>query len=573
MPKRTRGVEEKTLQDVDTKNLKGSKGKVVSDCLSTIKGLSQCEKVFQYDRLLESRAACMYHLLLNKFKYPKNKIRTDLLTIPVICSFMSTKDGERFINPTSIENIFKMIYKQYNKVSSQLKQLMIVEYQLYQCNVEWNNKMDKSIVDKIKKNGQIVNFIDQGEKQLSNTLNTIEFYKQISGVIDRANYVVKGNDKKSIYFSKHDENKLSQVDVSLDSICAQLGPDNCKTNERCMIRKTTVESKNGGFEQKMICQNKDRVRRLDQHTYVYEDIFETGFVVYKLLNRYPVGVGGNAGIFQQYNIGSKKDLKPNGKFTLTFPPFAPKGGKIMQFIKALNFGRKLNMTFPNEDIPSIGVNTAFYDLINDWFTTKFTPLKIPKSSEIFITGVSLGGGLTTMCAYILAVNGYKNIHFYALGAPRVGNNEFKEFMEKFHFADDSANFVRYNGIIQKETFHLQADPLCKFPPKFANNPRVCMFEGGFKFKPVFSCFETQPDLGYTFPWCNVLPVPPNCENYWALYVHSMDAYAPTVMMNPQWTTEFKNDDGRVVELHASHLLNTDEVPCVYSGIAKCYGLM
>lgn len=166
---------------------------------------------------------------------------------------------------------------------------------------------------------------------------------------------------------------------------------------------------------------------------------------------------------------------------------------------------------------------------------------VDENSEFFITGTSLGGALANLCAFYLRINGFKNIHFYANGAPRVGNREFREFMESGIFTEDSGNYVRYINTIKDLGFETEFDPVCKFPPRvsssnpfnpfnfISDNPILKVVEWGFICSAEAIGYSSQPDYEM-IPYINPTPTPPisaDCSKHWD-YIHSIGAYSPDI---------------------------------------------
>ena len=228
------------------------------------------------------------------------------------------------------------------------------------------------------------------------------------------------------------------------------------------------------------------------------------------------------------------------KYTVTFPPF---GGDNQLSLVCYGF----HMFYYNGYIQKytttsgekVGIHIGFYKYAKSWYINCFKDLGISKTAHIYITGVSLGGGLTNTAAYILLQAGYKNVHFYAFGAPRVGDQSFRNYMNASKFAEDSANYVRFNNVVKTDRFYSQFDPVCKFPPneitswgaagyslRYVDNPRLKIMAAGLTFNPVFKTYFNQPDYNFINPGSRLskqTPIGAECGEYFEL-VHSMGSY-------------------------------------------------
>lgn len=80
---------------------------------------------------------------------------------------------------------------------------------------------------------------------------------------------------------------------------------------------------------------------------------------------------------------------------------------------------------------AVGFNDA-YNSVRDQVVSAVNKLK-PRFNKIYLTGLSLGCALSTLCAADLHFLGYKDIEMVGFGCPRVGNQAFaKYFSEVSH---------------------------------------------------------------------------------------------------------------------------------------------
>ena len=135
---------------------------------------------------------------------------------------------------------------------------------------------------------------------------------------------------------------------------------------------------------------------------------------------------------------------------------------------------------------------------------------------------------------------------YAYGAPRVGDKRFSDFIESSDLSVDSANFVRFNNVVDKNTFYTQCDPICKMPPTrtglietagkfynlaFSDNPKIKITFGDFYFNDVFNLMSSQPDYDMTAPYSSLskqTKLSNRCGKYFA-QIHSVSSYDLNVM--------------------------------------------
>jgi hypothetical protein len=425
----------------------------------------------------------------------------------------------------------------------------------------------------------------------------LSFLEDIMGVINRSDYVLRG-DK---YYDE-EKNKIYNIKKEKDDECDQLPPKlnrpfskrssmtsimdeylsqreespevkmdqyfSCEDNSSCKFRKGK-------------CINKERHATARPNKsipsyYLLKNLYKNfgsgnpNYYLYIPLN-YSHTVAGFSGVFERKYIDKNGNaLSSNPKqISIVFPPFDMTGeGGVMDIAKIAlsglyNFGFARSMRILDN---GIGVLNGLYEVIEDWYTKYFSPLNIPMDSEIFISGTSLGGALTNLCAFHLRIKGFDNIHYYANGAPRVGNSKFKEYMEMDgNFSQDSGNFIRYINIIKTDDqentqFITEFDPVCKFPPKdsaypykvqvtsvlpqslnpyygydylISDNPRLTVVESAFLFDPYVIGYGEQSDyemLGRAFSRNleeNINLGRTKCSNHFD-YIHSIPAYSHSV---------------------------------------------
>ena len=169
------------------------------------------------------------------------------------------------------------------------------------------------------------------------------------------------------------------------------------------------------------------------------------------------------------------------------------------------------------------------------------------------------------------------MHYYAFGAPRVGDERLTEYMNEADFGGDSANYVRLNNVIKNGRFTCQFDPVCKFPPKqmgllsplgyslnFHDNSRLRGMSGGLTFNLVFNTFDAQPEYDmiektiYGNLYNHLTPLGGACAEHWD-YVHSLNAYHEEVIIgHPYFGGDTANP--RNIDYYDA-IRNLDKYPC------------
>jgi len=428
-----------------------------------------CKGILDPKTMLQSRSACI-------FKYLDSEKNSSTLTLPIILSFVKNKELVRRVVGNS------------DRVK--IKYLLGV-------NKKWNSDMDKKELDYIVDNIDVkcVRMGKNISSEFTETYNSILFLEEIMGVIDKKNFVERGD-----YYIKN--NRIENIDKKKDILCKN---DRKCSNVNCINRTTSK----GGKE----CINKQRYRT-DEY-YILND------TIYRLLCKSKI-VSGYSGIFRHYT----KDNIPTDKYTIVFPFF---GEKIVDLFRGFNAfylnGYITRVLCKNKR--HVGIIKGLYDAVNSWYKTCQTVLEaIPKKSTIYIVGCSLGGALSNIVSFLLLEKGYKNIHMYALGSPRVGDEDFREYINNSNLSYDSANYIRFNNILSKKTFYTQFDPVIKFPVRkshklFANNGRMRCMASGITFNPL-NMIDNQPDYEM-FSFSKSFPVDRKCKKLW-YYVHSIPAY-------------------------------------------------
>jgi hypothetical protein len=443
--------------------------------------------------------------------------------------------------------------------------------EIIECNKKWNNSIINTLFFEDVKDKLNLRRC-HGNKFYNKLKTEISFLEEIMGVIDKSDYVIR----QEKYYDN--EKGLLDIEDNIDEICKNFEEKECRENiPQCQFRKGTCINKQRHSSARPDMVNIQSYYILNNFYRSY-NIQEPLYYLYIPLNNYYT-VAGYSGIFEKKHIVQlgpyKKAISKEPKqISIVFPPFDSRGeGTYIQNIKTMwngiyNFGLGRSMTIKefefNGNNVKVGVLHGLFETIVDWYKKAFIPLvengTIKYNSEIFITGTSLGGALTNLCAFYLRINGFTNIHYYANGAPRVGNKEFKEFMEtKDLFRKDSGNFVRYINVIKTKDngtkeFLTEFDPVCKFPPedtaipykaqigsylpsffnpfqenyRISDNPNLTVVESGLLFNPYIVGYEEQPDFEMALPsYRKGINLGMNCSNHWD-YIHSIPAYTSKI---------------------------------------------
>ena len=498
----------------------------VSVCQNVSGEIRQCSEVSQLPRLLESRSACLYEYLVKTLG--KDKVFSTYLTVPIVLSFV--EDGkfcQDFIQAES-ELFCIGIGLSATEQRKQAGTIQNIMRKLLDCNREWNRNL--------RDYGKIVRTVRAAAVYRNpfydNTIQTLIFVKEVLGVIGKSNF-----QEGSEYYIDYEKGEIATIDKKRDKKCVSLSEQECKRDRDCSVRVTSKGGK--------ACINSQRYRTIQPEQkssyYVLENGYAEQKVIYKPLCLFHI-ISDNAGIFQQYD----KDLTPTGEYTIVFPPF---GGDTQSNIKAFwtFYWKGYLKTVPTNKGPDVGVQIGLLEYIDAWLDACWNVIdRIPKKAHIYVSGVSLGAALANIAAFRLADMGYKHVHMYAFGGPRVGDEAFRTYMESGILEKDSANYVRFNNVLKEKTFYTQFDPVCKFPIntwstwsavgmhlRYVDNPLMRCMGGGLTFSPVFETYSTQPDYDmlpfdqirrmFLYDVNKDTPVGANCDNHWPT-VHSVGSY-------------------------------------------------
>jgi len=403
------------------------------------------------------------------------------------------------------------------------------------------------------------------------TYLSLKFMSEIWGVINLKSWKAE----KAPYFEKG--GKLVPFSKEKDKVCGAKknlgleGKVECEKLPECIWRASSVLEKT--------CMNAERYSTFQGGSptaYVMENPLEKKkFVVFKPLGIYYL-ITGNIGVFERQSHNPKGELFHDG-YTITFPAFDT-ASITYDFVKQTAFTmfiRAYNINVKTKTGANVGVHQGYHDYLKAWYDTSVKPLNIKKDAHIYLVGISLGGALANVAAFILHNEGFTNIHLYAFGAPRVGDTAFASYMET-KLSSDSYNYVAVKGIVKEEKCHLQYDPVCKFPPntwstfgyvgyhlRFADNPKLRGFTGGLSFVPTDLGYTEQPDYDMTCPKCELSTktlIGSACTNHWG-FVHSFDPYSYEVFFGNN--TAINVGTGKVpVMRHIDEVVDLDSKACV-----------
>jgi hypothetical protein len=458
----------------------------LNDSTISVLSKSKCDGVSDMNNnWFEARCACIYQYLLQIMPV----VYTPYLIVPIILSFSNNdKKGTEFVDDV-LYNCYKNIELEKDEQYQEIGRNLIF------CNKQWNESLGNK--NKVKDSLHIEQVLSN--PKFNQTLINTQFLEEILGVINKKGYIEK-TDKYIL------NAYVKEINKEFDT-CKQLKQEDCQINENCILRFTSTGGKD--------CTNRQRYRngiipKDPTSYYLFENPFEQdGLIVFKPLSKKYI-ISGYSGIFRQYDVVKKgKDTgkeKDTDRYTITFPPFGGGAGVIIRGIKTFITSGYIK-DYQTRDGETVGIHEGFYNNIQDWFVNEFLPLEIDKeSSHIYIVGCSLGAALTNVASYFLMNEGYKHIHFYAHGSPRVGDERLRKYMENAPFGDDSYNYVRINNVVNMRKFYTEFDPVCKFPVKhetcympgrclqFANNSRLRGFAGGIIFGIEMLGFEKQKDF-------------------------------------------------------------------------------
>ena len=519
----------------------------------------------QKELWFQLRSECLYNFYLKNGLTP-DKIFAPMLITPIFAGFIKPRSQYGETKDQRIDEYVNWIYDTYfsqSKNKTEVKYITDIGLELANCNSIWfRNAFPKFNID--------YDVISEDPKYLE-TLNHLDFLPEILGVIGRDTFVTK----REYIFA---QNKLSKLQDKDSKECRQIKsiPD-CEENIKCVYRKG-------------ICEAANRVRTVEPGNpnayYIFEEDFirdgkkKKEMLLFKPLSKCFI-ITGYSGIFRRYNLDSKGHAIETNKYTIIFPPFDGQSGpQDKSIFNLFNYrfdfwngflafykGQYIQDVKVRETNEIVGVSSGLFSFINDWYNKCFEPLKIPLDAEFYIVGTSLGAALTNICAFYLLNMGYKNIHYYAMGSPRVGDERFKLFMEKSKknklFKEDSYNYVRFNYVIKDGKFQTQFDPTCKFPKKqegwigkldYSNVPNLRTFGAGVTVDVYdLDTYQYQPDHDMIYNDPSV-PVYDKCEAFWS-YAHSVSAYSKNLFLGVRQEVDipYINDFDQII--------NIDKVPC------------
>lgn len=545
---------------------RNKKRKISEADIDTCGKLSDSDKICQINQKnlwFQTRSECLYKFYLNNGFNPDNIYSTMLIT-PIFAGFIKPRPGET--KDERIKEYTDWIYDNYFKENKNIKEIEYnkeIGLQLGECNSEWfRNSFPKFNID--------YDVISESDKYYE-TLNHLEFLQDILGVIGRDTFITR---QEFEFIS----NKLSKINKKDGLECGQIKTSNeCEQNIKCVYRKNSCEAAN-------------RVRTLEPGNpnsyYILEEPFirdgkkKAELILFKPLSKCFI-ITGYSGIFRRYNIDNKGKALETNKYTIIFPPFDSQTGPqeksvfnifnyrtdLWNGFLTFYYGQYISDIKVNGSTEIVGISSGFYSFISDWFKNCFEPLKISLDAELYIIGTSLGAGLTNVCAFYLLNMGYKNVHYYAMGGPRVGDERFRLFMENSKkrklFKEDSYNYVRFNYSIKDGSFYTQFDPVCKFPQKqkgiignldYSDNPNLRTFGAGLTLD-VYNLdtyqFQKDHDMIYNTP---SVPVYDKCEAFWG-YAHSVNAYSKNLFLGikQEVNVPYLNDFDQII--------NLDKIPC------------
>lgn len=540
------------------------------DCSYVISNIRRCSQVSEYNRLLESRSACLYEFYKKKvFGGEEDKVFTTYLTLPIVLSFVN---DTKFIDNALLQVHNAFIQGTGDSEKKRDKHIKLTKT-LITCNKEWNQKLRETTEISRHLNPLCV----WSEKGISGffteTLRSILFLQQIMGVIDKKSF-----QEGSEFFLNIEKDKVQEISEKMDKLCASRNLDNCESDSNCVRRPTST----GDFK----CINKQRYRTMtpgDKSSYyVLEDPYTDSKLVYRPLCVTRI-ISGSSGVFQQYKIVAGKPVA-NGKYTIVFPPFGGStwrdkiNGFVSMYVKGYITDVKA-IRSGNAPGGTVGILWGLWTAIQRWYSECGVILsKIPKNSHISIVGCSLGGALSNVASFKLIQEGFTNVHMYALGAPRVGDEKFANYINKCILSEDSANYVRFNSVIKDDTFYTEFDPVAKFPIntwsflapvgqhlRFVDNGRLRCMGAGMTFNPVLGTFGTQPDydmmpyeqarrLGYNIN--KETPVGGDCENLFVL-IHSISAYSANNFVGAR---DYDEDNPKYTD-YFDHVINLNKENC------------
>ena len=510
---------------------------VTRACLIQTVKFKDCSGVYEYKRLFQSRSACLYGYLKSINFDKKYPIFSNMLTIPILLSFMNLSDDIIEENlRQAVQNMFFSQGKEFEKVATILEGL-------YECNRIWNTSMDSKLLNMIKNNIRVetVFFNNQYEDILKYT----QFLGESLGVINRPNFIDQTDSYLSV--SNKGSRKLEKIDPKVTAECESRQKNDiksCEQDSKCLLRTTSRKDVKVSE-----CINATTFRSLrdieGNRSYIQfksnisnkKNVFMSRFVMEAL--------GGWGAIFDEYDVKGSV-VNATSKVLVTFPTYdsPTQPGKVGLVCFGVNSFRTFYSNAYLVKKNNIPIHAGFYSYIDIWYKQGFSKLNYNKNQPIYIIGTSLGGALTNVCAFYLKQMGYTNVTWYAYGAPRVGGEEYSRYMSGEKWGVSSGNYVKFMNVIKNDgEFFTEFDPVTKYPinqmsfispfgysSRFVSNPLMRCMGGGYTWNPVLGTYETQPDYEMFLDHkINMYtPVGADCSTHYP-DLHSLGAYGFTVL--------------------------------------------
>ena len=502
-----------------------------------------CRDVMKSPRIFEARSACLWKYIteLDFIVY------SQLTTIPILLSFINYESAHQW----ALESV-QLIATTFLNERDRTKYIELMSnifLDLIDLNRDWNTQLPEEQKNKIATSLQLHKVY--GNRFYDSTIIQLNFLTEIMGVIDKqsftenSNYYVqyrRGRRYEKIY-------QIFDIDYKQDNKCKQTRAERCNATYGCKLRNN--------LKGKSQCVSEQRYRSItsgddDTSKFYIQEYSKNKLVCYEPICIYNIA-SRNSGIFRQYDVVEHKILRKSNRVSIVFPPFQESTTMMLKIFNVFYIGGYIRNVFANESghakEGNVGIQSGLWSLIENWYNNCKDKLEyyVKHEDHIYITGTSFGGALCNVAAFMLIQKGYKNIHMYAFGSPRVGDEKFKNYMENANLMNDSANYVRFVNVVKKNKFYTEFDPMTKFPPnewsilghmgrhlRFVDNPRIRIMGGGYTFNPVFNTFNSQPDynihpltkLGRKYfaqDDENATPIGLDCANHFP-YVHSLKAY-------------------------------------------------
>ena len=443
-------------------------------------------------------------------KLPKDDVvlYTWIFMTPVLLAFSVLLKDEslKIIKAVIIQN--KVGIKSHLTHKFRLSILQDVMVNMYNLCVDWNEKMDKGLLNKIKDTIDL-KFFNYGKFSREYDEKN-EFYQPFLsanllvdsyGVIGKHDYV-----SKDYYYIRNKEEKYFLEEVPVND-CEERDEKSCEESPFCLLRKDKC------YESSLIKGiNRNSIGTLKSfynfalydenepsHIYKVIDIFDTGLGYITIFEEY----------LRSYDVEPENILIPSKKYRILFPALGDLSGSTFSHtyntIKNMYVGARLKQVSDG----NVRVHSGIWNMINSWYeSTKEIIRNIPKDADVYLVGCSLGGAMANVMALKLILEGNirrEKLHLYAFGAPRIGNTECGEVISG-GVANDSANFIKLNNIISEDNrlytqfdfvTRLPASEFCMFSDcRFVDNPKIRCMSSGFFFNPVLNTFKTQPEIPF-----------------------------------------------------------------------------